>query len=293
MNAFFAIAVVIFALVGFSYVVGSITGSLTQLRSMQESMSKQFWTLRCYLKQNRVSIALAARVQRYLEHAWKNQQENIATDKIPLFSSLSDQLRSELQCEIFVPQLSVHPLLEHLSHESNVTMGRLADNAISRKVFALNDTLFIPGEDATHMSFVRTGKLEYTMVDCNGTPHNEWVDNTEDWIAEPVLWLSSWAHVGRLTATMECELLHVDPVKFSSIIHLNPPAFQIVSLYARNFAQWINSPEAAMNDICQGEEVGPRVREMMGFTEEPKFSGHRGNMKWSQKLMRQRSRIFS
>merc|ERR1719159_1675251 len=32
----FAVVVVVFALVGFSYIVGSITGSLNQLRSMQE-----------------------------------------------------------------------------------------------------------------------------------------------------------------------------------------------------------------------------------------------------------------
>jgi hypothetical protein len=65
----FAIAVVVFALVGFSYVVGSITGSLTQLRSMQEDKSKQFWNLRRYLKQHQVYFELSVRIQRYIEHA--------------------------------------------------------------------------------------------------------------------------------------------------------------------------------------------------------------------------------
>merc|ERR1719235_1979343 len=36
----FAIGVVIFALLGFSWIVGSITGSLSQLRGMQEETSK-------------------------------------------------------------------------------------------------------------------------------------------------------------------------------------------------------------------------------------------------------------
>lgn len=36
----FAIFVVVFALVGFSYVVGSILGSLAQLRSMTEQSAK-------------------------------------------------------------------------------------------------------------------------------------------------------------------------------------------------------------------------------------------------------------
>merc|ERR1719433_1246222 len=70
----FTIGVVIFALVGFSYLVGSITNSLTQLRSMSEDSHKQFWMLRRYLKHNRVSTALSVRIQRYLEHAWQRQK---------------------------------------------------------------------------------------------------------------------------------------------------------------------------------------------------------------------------
>merc|ERR1712100_1012468 len=45
----FTIAVVISGLVGFSYVVGSITGSLAQLRSMRETTAKLFWQLRRYI----------------------------------------------------------------------------------------------------------------------------------------------------------------------------------------------------------------------------------------------------
>ncbi|CAK0821888.1 unnamed protein product, partial [Prorocentrum cordatum] len=67
----FTICVVVFALVGFSYVVGSITGSLTQLRSLHEEESKQFWDLRRYLKHNQVDVNLSMRIQRYLEHAWQ------------------------------------------------------------------------------------------------------------------------------------------------------------------------------------------------------------------------------
>merc|ERR1719471_252981 len=73
----FTVLIVVFALVAFSYVVGSITGSLTQLRSMQEDTYKQFWNLRRYLKQHRVPTALSARIQRYLEHAWSSQGQKL------------------------------------------------------------------------------------------------------------------------------------------------------------------------------------------------------------------------
>merc|ERR1719265_2919298 len=54
----FAITVVVFGLVGFSYLVGSITGSLTELRRMNSDSAKQFWKLRRYMNQNCVPTEL-------------------------------------------------------------------------------------------------------------------------------------------------------------------------------------------------------------------------------------------
>merc|ERR1719456_1153372 len=65
----FAITVVIFGLVGFSYLVGSITGSLTELRRMKEEAVKQFWNLRRFLKRAHVSTSLRIRIEKYVEHA--------------------------------------------------------------------------------------------------------------------------------------------------------------------------------------------------------------------------------
>merc|ERR1712050_254939 len=45
----YAVSVVIMALVVFSYVLGSITGSLQQLRGMQQEASKLFWKMRRFL----------------------------------------------------------------------------------------------------------------------------------------------------------------------------------------------------------------------------------------------------
>ncbi|CAK0877263.1 unnamed protein product [Prorocentrum cordatum] len=74
------LCVVVFALVGFTYIVGSITGSLTQLRSLSEGSAKMFWDLRRYLTHFRVQPTLALRILRieeYLEHAWARQQKGI------------------------------------------------------------------------------------------------------------------------------------------------------------------------------------------------------------------------
>merc|ERR1711971_733121 len=110
----FAICVVVFALVGFSYIVGSITGSLTQLRQMQEDTAKQFWSLRRFMKLNNVPSALSLRVQKYLEHAWGRRREGLDMANIKIFQLLSEQLRDELKCVINVPPMAgVHPLMSY------------------------------------------------------------------------------------------------------------------------------------------------------------------------------------
>jgi len=266
----FTIAVVVFALVGFSYVVGSITGSLTQLRGLHEDQSKQFWDLRRYLKQNKVPQVLSTRIQTYLEHAWTTQHSRLPVKSVKILSLLSEQLTCELQCELYVPYTSVHPFFEHLNEMSRVTMSRIANLGIVRKALAREDTLFHPSEEATHMYIVALGRLKYVRIERCGTElGTENVDKGEDWIAESVLWIRSWPHIGRLTAMTESDLLCVDPRIFGEVISLNPAAHMFAQTYCRNFLEWLRSvPPEELSDISQGEIIGDQIRGFMGIVRE-------------------------
>jgi len=273
----FAIAVVVFALVGFSYVVGSITGSLTQLRSMQEDTYKQFWNLRRYLKQNRVPMALSARIQRYLEHAWSSQKQKLTVTGTKLFSLLSEQLHSELQCEISLPHLRIHPLFSELNAVSATTVRRIANLALKRKLLARSDTMFIPGESATQMSIVVSGWLEYRRADSTGEDRQERVNKGEDWISEPALWTPAWVHLGGLTAVTECDMVMVEPERFSAVIHRNPSAQGLTVTYAKNFLRWLNEQDPdELSDISQGESIGPTIKGFMA----PWLMEHASARKW-------------
>jgi len=266
----FAVAVVVFALVGFSYVVGSITGSLAQIRSMQEDASKQFWNVRRYLRHNHVPIELSIRIQKYLEHAWQKQTRQVRTSEIKLFSLLSEQLHNELQLSMSVPHLSVHPLFEHLRASYAATMSRMANTTISQKFLAPGDSLFYPGEAATHMYFVVQGRLQYLRVDPSGKENFEIVEKDEDWISEPVLWTPAWVHLGVLGAEIECDLLLIDAARFNAIISLNPAVYRIVRGYAKNFLAWINGQDYAdLSDIVQGDLVSDTIESLIPALEEP------------------------
>merc|ERR1712146_831940 len=103
---------------------------------------------------------------------------------IGILKLLSEQLEDELQSATYVPHLSVHPLFEHLSSVSRITINRLANKAISTKKLARDDMLFQADEAATHMYIVIEGRLNYVRVVSRDSRDerelSEWVDKGED-----------------------------------------------------------------------------------------------------------------
>mmetsp|Transcript_95991 Transcript_95991/g.311362 ORF Transcript_95991/g.311362 Transcript_95991/m.311362 type:complete len:874 (+) Transcript_95991:111-2732(+) len=298
----FAVMVVVFALVVFSYLLGSITGSLTQLRSLSEDMSKQFTNLRRYLRQQKVPGPLRFKLEKYLEHEWQRQKESISLKDVTIVGMLSDQLQGELQCALCVPHLSVHPLFKLLESVSPVTLFRLSNRAISRKMLAAGDSLFLPGENATHMYVVIAGRLRYvkqtlgesaaaaadaaesmapvgSMETCDDQSGGavlsvtEWVDSSEDWIAEPVLWTPTWKHMGHPISYLKSELLLVDAGRFAEVLGLNPQAMELTSVYARNFMAWLNEQDRQeLSDITQGDQVGALIASFLAPRPSPRMS---------------------
>jgi hypothetical protein len=262
----FTISVVVSALVGFSYVVGSITGSLAQLRSLKEEESKQFWDLRVYLKKNHVEHVLAVRVQRYLQHVWQYQVSHKTYKQIKILTMLSEQLENELLFQLHSNHLTVHPLVEKLLKVSRVTAFRLAKEAVSTKHVAKDDPVFIHDEKPSHMYIVMEGQFQYKRVTSEGEVVREVVDKGEDWIAEPVLWSTNWYHLGDCNAADQSSLMLVSPQHFCKEVQRNPTAWILVTTYCKNFLKWLNSTHPDdLSDITQGDdkEVSTQLKEFM------------------------------
>lgn len=252
----FAVSAVIFALVGFAYFIGGVTGSLAQMRSLNQKASKEFWLLRRYLRQHAVPRTLSLRIQRFLEHAYRRQSKTMAISQVGVMSLLSGQLMAELQSAINLPHVKVHPLFKFLSEYSFITMNKLAKEAVGRISMARGDTLFLPEQCATAMYFVGAGRMFYTRVTEGFDPASEWVDAGEDWLGEPVLWTVSWHYVGEAMAHTDCELLAVTAENFVSILSLVKPVAAVVAEYGRNFIAWMQKREleGSLSDIIQGED---------------------------------------
>ncbi|CAE7763776.1 AKT5 [Symbiodinium sp. CCMP2592] len=261
----FAIFVVVFALVGFSYVVGSILGSLAQLRSMTEQSAKDFWMMRRFLRRNHVPMELASRIQRFVEHAHSQQQKKMSIQEVKVLSLLSGGLMEELQCAMNMPHMMLHPLFAFLNNFSVITVQRLAKEAVQRFQLARGDTQFLPNQEGSYLYFIASGRMQYVRDADTPNERVEVVDKGEDWIGEPVIWTPFWIHVGQLTAVSECDLCAVAPKAFGDIVALVRPVAAIVARYSQKFMLWVKDldTKGELTDVMQGEDVLDLIRSFL------------------------------
>lgn len=254
----FAICVVFFALVVFSYIVGSITGSLTSLRELSSASARQFWLLRRYLNRNSVPLQLSKRVIGFIQHAHGLEQQKMDMAQVTIMRHLSPQLMAELKCSMNLPHLEVHPLFAHFNENATVTLNKVAKDAVDRQSLAKSDVLFLPSQTGSALYFVTKGKILYSRTFASGEIKAELVDEGKAWIAEPTLWCASWLHVGEAKAHDMVTLLLVDAKQFEGILLLVTPTARICSLYAQQFISWLKKAE--LTDVIQGKAQADAVR---------------------------------
>lgn len=253
----FAISVVIFALVGFSYVVGDISSCLTQLRNMSETSSKEFRKLRTFMRMHKVPRLLALRVTKFAEHAYSKQREAMPMSKVTLLNLISEQLLGELTFAMNKPHLVVHPLFETMELNATLFLQRMCIKALAPKQLAHNDFLFVAAEQAKEMTFLTSGMLLYKKVS-----HEEYVQIDCDWITEQALWLTSWEHLGTAESLGESTLVSIDSEAFGSVVEQSSTALvRLVQLYARQFITWLNELQIQqLSDVVQGDVMGEKIR---------------------------------
>jgi len=156
----FCIIVVLFAMVTFSSFVSTLTSNMTHLRNRTADETRQFWLLRRYLKDLNITKMTSLRVQRYLEFAYRRQQQRVQEKEVALLNLLSQPLRYEVKHESFAPHLYMHPLFMAVGEQTKAFTESL--QAVS---LASRDVCFATGQAAVNMFFVVDGDLFYSVPD--------------------------------------------------------------------------------------------------------------------------------
>jgi len=274
----FSIIVLIMAMVTFSSFVSTLTASITRLSDIRKNELRQFWLLRRYLRDLKISRQLALRVQRYVEYSFARQQSTVQESDVKLLMLLSEPLREELKVEIFGPCLCIHPLFEEI--QDSVRGFSKAMQALN---IAHGDIVFSYGEESMEMYFVTRGQLQYergkevellsseqedpeqnsfdpldVSIDRQVTPDADVTSEVEtlsrgEWLCEPPLW-TNWHHRGFLTAQSDCTLVAVDSSQFSVVIRSSAPNWGFVRRYATNYVELLNNLKpATCSDVMNRE----------------------------------------
>jgi len=245
----YSIIVLLFAMVAFSSIVGTVTSSMTVIRQMKNDKQKQFWMLRRYLKQKNVSLDLTMRMTRFLEHQSMKQQKLIQASKVTFLQQLSDQLSRELAYEMYEPFLKQHAFFRFLSKQMKGVAARICQMALKTIQVATDDTIFSVGEEASKSYIIKSGELGYM--------HNSGtilVPAEKEWLAEAAIW-TNWRYRGKAFATKPSDLLSVEAGRFAEAMSIHPKPVSIARHYGQKFVGLLNRQSPSnWTDILRDED---------------------------------------
>jgi hypothetical protein len=237
----FCVFTLLFALVAFSIVVSSVTNAMTRLFSMQASQKKNVWMLKRYLKEQKVTRDLNARIMRYVTIALGSRRRYVQSEDVELLRLLSQPLRDEMDMQVFMRELLIHPFLKMFTQRSRFVMARICRQSMVEMALSRDDTLFGIGETAHAMYFVVRGVLRYkSWMLADASRLHGVLLNAQHWCCEAVLW-TQWVHQGDMSADIECLLMALDAAKFRDIVCEHSMDRSFVTGYARAFLKALNN----------------------------------------------------
>uniref|UniRef100_A0A7S2QCX8 Cyclic nucleotide-binding domain-containing protein n=1 Tax=Zooxanthella nutricula TaxID=1333877 RepID=A0A7S2QCX8_9DINO len=228
------VVVLVFAMVVFSSFVSSITSAMTRLRTLRAHEVAQAYLLKRYLRENNISADLSSRVTRYIDVVSEVHKRRTDRSKVELLQMLSGPLNLELQREVYIPYISVHPYLNEYNVTSPSAMGHLCFTAVSKMSLSRGDILFNVGEDSNTMFFLVSGTLFYRRVKGIKSAKRLTMVPEGTVFCEAALWVP-WVHRGRMKAVIESDVVGIDSEKFREVTLAHPEVTWHACRYSRMF----------------------------------------------------------
>lgn len=241
----YALGVIVLAMVMFSSFVSSVTNGMNRLWSLRSKQNQELWMFRKYLRQHEISRSLTVRLNRYIQVVLETQQRQLSGKDIRILSLLSEPLHLELQTELFLKHLIVHPLFNHMQVMTPNIIRMLCADVIKQQSLSKGDKIFYAGERAHSMYFLIRGVMLYQPPQAGSVPVPF---HCRQWCSEAPLW-TSWKHMGVMRAKFECEMLTLEASKFQDKVTQHHLKLSTIVSYGAMFV-------SVLNQILHGETSG-------------------------------------
>jgi hypothetical protein len=232
----YTVLVLLFGMVIFSSFIASVTQARMQMSKMMSKFERDFWLLRKFCRQNKISPQLRSRMKRYIDLVVVPAQQKLNTPDVVLIPRLSPYIRAQLTTEIFSQSLGVHPFFARLISGNHSVMDHICTQCVEVTALACGDVAFVGGQVAHFMYLITGGVLDYIPI----SDQHGWAKVEKgQWISEAVFW-TRWMHQGQMQASVESKAMTIDGAKLRDILQKNGLVMDFVREYGYAFCGNMN-----------------------------------------------------
>lgn len=259
----YTICVLLFGLVVFSSFVSSVTTTMTSLWHLRHKRLNEELMLRQFLTDQKISRELGVRARKYFrENGQKNTARRTIESDVKFLVELPTTMLVSLHTEMYMPALTLHPLLMTYKVADKLIAQTLCHRAAKLSSYGVAEHVFAQGTVAMEMYFVVWGRFAYfherDQTGHHVVGHGDWVCDHHEvgygvWLCEGALWCATWRTHGRLEASIPSELVSLDARKFRALMIESVVPMATIQQYAGSYIQRCNRSDSENDfllDIC-------------------------------------------
>jgi hypothetical protein len=263
----FNVFVILAAIIVFSTFLSSIAGAVAVFRRKHEEHAINRANLLKFLQENHVSRDLASRIQGFLKMQ-RNRRgvvHRIHESAVPQLKQLPEPIKEQLACEIFMPVISICPVLKSIKLLAENCAASICLGAMSQQSILAFQEVFCLGNECKVMYFIVAGEMAYfhgastkPMSDCQNL---QVIVSGGSWVCEYVLFVA-WEHCGlMITMGMPCELVLLDAAAFQALLRRWPQAMHLCRAYALALLASREESGEDLSDLPVTEETAQNLVE--------------------------------
>eukprot|EP00435_Cladocopium_sp_Y103_P037287 s20_g9.t2 len=248
----------VFTLVVIGSAVSKISGTLVELRAMNESRSRQRREIRVYLSNQDASFELVSRIMKFVEYK---------LDKISPVTFDSSLISMTLQTELYVSQRGQYMELLPICNLTKVlypeTFAYICAK-LQKQVFETKEKIFVTGAVATSLYITVTGKFIHVEAE---DPKTERLVTGNEWFGELALYGEGVIQHATLSARTFSEVLSLEQQDLIETLRSYPECASMFCDYAKAFIDNMRKPSAKSRHKQELDEAEHCCRQTKQYQE--------------------------
>lgn len=214
----------VFCLLVLGSAISKISGTMAELRAMNEEHSRQRREIRIYLTNQKASFELVSRIMKFVDYK---------LEKMAMTNFDASLISTTLQTELYVGQrnkfLTPLPIFT-MTAEAFPEVFAGACAALRKEIYETGEVIFTPGGFSVALHITTTGQYRFQDYDTTQS-----IVEGIQWFEELSLYAEQLMHRTNLTAKTFAELFTLAGTDLAECIRKSPGCIRMFCEYAKEF----------------------------------------------------------